>query len=830
MAWRKKIQHAAALLSRAEAAADQVSHDIDTAGERHDKSGLERRREQCAAIRTAADRVCSGWLSAEGGGQTVPREKSPESGAVCLGTAGSGDLSYPVLVDLLGSGHLAVDADVSDPRVSGLVQSLIVRLTAAYPAIDFSLVDGTTLGQVFTPLGPLVEAGVADAVVSDALGFGTVLNDLERHIAEVRDVLARGESIEALGYRVLVVAGMPPQVSKTMRDRLAAIVHAGVACRTHVIVCGWRGGHRAESMPILENTALLRVGDEVTMNDVADPIRLERPLEPTVVRSVVAARAAELRQAATPRLSDVVSEEPWEESSAEGLTTPVGRDVAGPVALSFDDTTPHWWIAGRTGSGKTVFLLDALHGLASRYSPGELELYLLDFKEGVSFHEFIPSDSDPTWIPQVKAVGVESDRQYGLAVLERLRRELSRRAGMMKRAGATNIARLRRLRPETSIPRIVAVIDEFHVLLAGNDSVAREATAHLEELARKGRSYGIHLVLASQSVAGVETLYAKKDSIFGQFPMRIALPGAKQVLDQDNNAADTLTVGQAVVNDSAGISGRNRVVSFPDATADEEHLAELRRRWWQARDDDRAPLVFRGFDEQHLADDPRYRNTEPGSPPRALLGRAVDVDLSTVGFEFDSSPGRHVAVVGTHSVASDVVVSAALSVARTARPGEIEFHIASHAAGSDAAVDELKESLTTAGHTVATLDMESVLDNPSRRPRYVVWFGADGAGGSTLRLRRLLEAGPAENVHLLGWWRGARKFLEDLGGSAKRELCAGLVLLNVSAQDADALLGETRNSWEARTNRCLVVDRHAGIKTLAVPFVKPGRLDEFEEA
>src|SRR5690606_21539922 len=124
--------------------------------------------------------------------------------------------------------------------------------------------------------------------------------------------------------------------------------------------------------------------------------------------------------------------------------------------------------------------------------------------------------------------------------------ELSRRAGLMKRAGATRLARLRELRPEARLPRIVAVVDEFHVLFSGNDRLAREAVAHLEELARKGRSYGVHLVLASQTISGVEALYAKKDSIFGQFPLRVALPGARHLLADDNHAAESISLGQAV--------------------------------------------------------------------------------------------------------------------------------------------------------------------------------------------------------------------------------------------------------------------------------------------
>ena len=104
------------------------------------------------------------------------------------------------------------------------------------------------------------------------------------------------------------------------------------------------------------------------------------------------------------------------------------RRLGTALTLAFDDVTPHWLVGGRTGAGKTVFLLNVLYGLAARYSPAELQLYLLDFKEGVCFTEFVPTERDPSWLPHARAVGIESDREYGLAVLRELRREAQRRA------------------------------------------------------------------------------------------------------------------------------------------------------------------------------------------------------------------------------------------------------------------------------------------------------------------------------------------------------------------------------------------------------------------
>jgi S-DNA-T family DNA segregation ATPase FtsK/SpoIIIE len=203
---------------------------------------------------------------------------------------------------------------------------------------------------------------------------------------------------------------------------------------------------------------------------------------------------------------------------------------------------------------------------------------------------------------------------------------MTRRSVAYKRAGVTKFAELRAMAAAEArskpMPRILCVIDEFQVLLAGNDPMALEAVGLLESLARKGRSYGIHLILASQTVLGVEALYAKRDSIFGQFPVRIALPGGGDVLEPTNDSAAGLPLGMAVVNTAGGLGGprgatrgHEKVVRFPDPHADKDLLSDLRHKLWGARDPEATPpRIFAGYAHQHLADDPTYR--------AALAGRA----------------------------------------------------------------------------------------------------------------------------------------------------------------------------------------------------------------
>ncbi|GAB3999252.1 hypothetical protein GCM10029992_27500 [Glycomyces albus] len=375
MSWRTELERAARALREVSGSADRAERLLAEAESWLAVTDTARRRRELAErLRTAAEAAATGWLGEELhrlDPNTPVWSDEPRSGATRVGTAElEGEPSFPALVDLLGGGHLAVDADAADPRVAGMLQSLLVRLVAAHPGLELSLIDGVTLGQVFSPATPLVDAGLAEPVATDHLSLGRALTASEKRLQEVRDIAARGQSIASRPYHLIVIAGFPPQVGKAVRERIAALAHAGPAARCHLVVCGWRKHLGTETLPALEHAAYVRCGDdEIRVGELPLPVRLDPTPSPSLTREVFDARADLRREASTLSVSDLVPAELWTESSREGLSTVIGRDPGGDVTVSFDDTTPHWLIGGRTGGGKTVFLLDVLYGLATRYSP-----------------------------------------------------------------------------------------------------------------------------------------------------------------------------------------------------------------------------------------------------------------------------------------------------------------------------------------------------------------------------------------------------------------------------------------------------------------------------
>ena len=744
--------------------------------------------------------------------------------AIRIGTACPlPDAHFPVIVPLGGTGHIAISAP-PDARIAGLLRSVVLRLVASITpgALRVRAVDPS--GAVFAPFQSLFDGRLMPMPVTDADGLRAVLAEAEQWV-RVPPPAGR--------FLLVVIAGVPAHTDSADLTRLALLLSQAASARVHFVIADQThvDARWSSTTQVRFDGSVAIVGDPPggsfgTGGALNTPIQLDGDPSPILINEICVRVAEQAKIAATLRVTDLLPGDTWQEDATEGLSVTVGLTGHAPLSLRLNDLTPHWLVGGRSGAGKTAWLVNILYGLCSRYSPAELTLYLLDFKEGVSFHEFTPTERDPSWMPHARAVGVESDRGYGLAVLRELDDEMTRRSVLYKDAEVTRFADLR---ATMALPRIVCVIDEFQVLLGGDDRTARQAVALLESLARKGRSYGIHLILASQTLRGVEALYAKRDSIFGQFPVRVALPGGSDVLDARNSVASALRLGTAVINTAGGFGGptgasraHERLVDFPDPHAEPKTLSTLRRRLWLARPaGTQPPYIFQGYAPARVPE-----QVPKSKRPVAYLGQVIDVPLTPATFAMDSTPGRHIAVIGPSELGADLLDAAARTLALAHRPGTVRFVIAPLATAADVTGSQLAEALTDAGHTCEVVDaagLRTVAENPRVKNTYIVGFGMDGLGAD---LRALLREGPARRVHLIGWWRGLRRFGEDTGGAAGREDVAGVVLLNVPATDAAIFLGELDLDWQPRPNRALLHDRHACTTQVIVPFVRNRLADQ----
>ena len=191
-------------------------------------------------------------------------------------------------------------------------------------------------------------------------------------------------------------------------------------------------------------------------------------------------------------------------------STPLGHSVDGLVEVDLVRDGPHALIAGTTGSGKSELLRSLVIGLAAQLSPDHVTFVLVDYKGGSTFDACAD-------LPHT--VGLVTDLDDGLAerALISLDAELHRRERLLRSVGASDLSdyRLRAEAPTLPrLPRLVVVIDEFAAL-------AKELPDFLSALvgiAQRGRSLGVHLILATQRPAGVVT-----DEIRANTNLRLAL-------------------------------------------------------------------------------------------------------------------------------------------------------------------------------------------------------------------------------------------------------------------------------------------------------------------
>ncbi|MFI6596318.1 FtsK/SpoIIIE domain-containing protein [Nonomuraea sp. NPDC050536] len=194
-----------------------------------------------------------------------------------------------------------------------------------------------------------------------------------------------------------------------------------------------------------------------------------------------------------------------------GLRAPTGREVAarwrargttravigvgpdGPFAVDLSLDGPHGLIAGTTGAGKSELLQTLISALAVANRPDQLTFVLIDYKGGAAFKECVR-------LPHTVGMVSDLDGHLTQRALESLAAEIRRRERLLLAAGAKDIEDFLASGREP-LPRLVLIIDEFAALV----SELPDFVSGLVDIARRGRSLGIHLILATQRPAGVVT-------------------------------------------------------------------------------------------------------------------------------------------------------------------------------------------------------------------------------------------------------------------------------------------------------------------------------------
>ncbi|MDR1959331.1 MAG: hypothetical protein LBQ54_09895 [Planctomycetaceae bacterium] len=346
----------------------------------------------------------------------------------------------------------------------------------------------------------------------------------------------------------------------------------------------------------------------------------------------------------------------WAWSSVKEIAATIGtQDNGRKAVLALNDAVPHVLLAGRAGSGKSNLLHVIIHELANRYSPDELEFYLMDYKDGVEFNSYGGDKaSSVSGLPHARLVATESDAEYGITVLEHLQKELLRRNHLFRSNGIKNIKECSR----GTLPRILVIIDEFQVLFQTSDTITAKVNALLSDLLGRGRNAGIHILLATQSVRallGVSGFGAVKAKLNCRIALACSQEESEFILSSGNRVAGELgeennksSTRFGILNNDDGNLTANVRFAIPFAAPDAcvGHQAFLVSQFTGIPKETK---VFSGSKSPSMPSAQWFRNTQ-NRPTQIILGEELNFEAKMFSFDWEQYAGNNLLIAGFEEV------------------------------------------------------------------------------------------------------------------------------------------------------------------------------------
>jgi ABC-type multidrug transport system fused ATPase/permease subunit len=808
-------------------------------------------------------------------------------------------LSVPLALGFPNEGSILFETGIngngSDQAIAS-INDIIFRLLSTTPPgkLSLTIFDPIGLGQNFAGIMHLAdydESHLTSRIWTQTAQMEEKLAELNEHMEKVIQMYLRNEyqtiaeynaqaGAIAEKYHFLVVASFPAQFSDTAARRLRNIAASGARCGVYTLI------HWDQRQPAPQDF----VPDELRNNSVrlvcksnafefaehpmpGTAIQLEPPPSPEFATGFLH-KVGELGRNANRvevPFADIAPDEKeiWSESTTEELRVPIGR--SGATKLQYlaigKGTRQHALIAGKTGSGKSTLFHVIITNLALWSGPDEVEFYLVDFKKGVEFKCY-----GNRRLPHARVVAIESDRAFGLSVLERVDAELRRRGDLFRKLGVQDIPGYKRAGGKEKMPRSLLMIDEFQEFFTEEDRISQAAAVLLDRIVRQGRAFGIHVILGSQTLGGAYTLAR---ATLGQMVIRIALQcneaDAYLIMDQDNPAPRLLSrPGEGIYNDAAGaIEGNSpfQAVWIPEDVRDEA-LAKIRERTDAKGGDYPGPFVFEGNAPAEIRENLVLQSTVASEPPaildavRTWLGAPNSIKGPTE-VAFRPQGGNNLMIVGQNEESTLAMLSVTLiglSAQMTAGQGRIIL-VDSTVPGSPqaqfleqvisilpreivrpkgaAGISELMASLAEELKQRSGGADEVAVNGASTGRIFLIIHGLENfkklrqeddfafssgesssAPNPAAVLQSLVAEGAAHGIHVIVTCDSFNNISRFLGRKALTEF-SNRVLFQMSASDSAALI-DAPDAGNLGLHRALLYNDREGYTEVFRPYARPG--------
>lgn len=502
---------------------------------------------------------------------------------------GVNNYSVPAFSPFIGSKKsLLLECNNNDAEYMLLVlQAIVERVALQLPyAVSFTLLDPERLGHSFpmNKLLPFVRTGEHDT----AKTLKNILDEISRIHQDYLD--NKADSFEKLPdqirsnerFEFIFAANFPKDYDRRSIEYLQKISKTGPTAGKYLIL-HYNSSHK---MPVemsidgFEN--IYQLSAKTLRGKVPENYVFEwdqpppQSMENFIFNSLAKAKPTEHNLQFDEVTSPTVSKW-WKEAADSEIRVPIGGSgSSGFIELWFGKANDnkdcsHGMMGAMPGSGKSNLYHVFILGLACRYTPDDVNLYLIDGKQGVEFKLYEN-------LPHVKVISLNTNPPLARSVLEELATEMERRNEMFQDLNVVNLHGYRKLnQPQGNLPRILLIIDEYQTLF--DEDKEAQGSQFMLSLASQGRSVGIHIFMGSQRFGVANML--NQTAIFGNMHLRVAM----KMADADITALTEFgrkgkrlirscdIAGKVVLNDAAGDDDSNKLGKI--AWLENEHRSVL---------------------------------------------------------------------------------------------------------------------------------------------------------------------------------------------------------------------------------------------------------------
>lgn len=325
------------------------------------------------------------------------------------------------------------------------------------------------------------------------------------------------------------------------------------------------------------------------------------------------------------------------------ITTSIGMTDTNEMLFRMDLVSHvHSFIIGQSGSGKSVFLHNIIGGAMLNYAPEDLQLYLLDFKlGGVEFNRYQGAK-------HVKALLVDnSDPQVTLEILRELRNSMAERGKLLRSAGVNNIGEYNKMHQQDRMPHVLVVADECHEMFKADDSIPRQVRNEISDIvikiAKEGRSQGVHLVFATQTLSGTEISSEIINNVSDFYLLKCAQTDSERLVPNSSTITSELSTGQIYYHHV------DEQVKFQAYYTDKEAAEKLMAAIVEKAKDHKSngEFYFNGAQMFYLDESVKKQIQDvKGKSPVAFLGKAIDISQKDLYIKLNDDFSENVLLLG----------------------------------------------------------------------------------------------------------------------------------------------------------------------------------------